>query len=591
MLDVIRDYRRDDFGYDFVAGLVVGVVTIPQAIAYAFLAGLPAQAGLYACLLPTLIYALLGSSRHLVIGPVAVAALMVAAAVAEQAPATNEAAVGIAVILSLQAGLFLLLLRALQMGGVVNLLSHPVISGFINAAAILIVVSQLPALLGLPDVDGHDTMQRLWLIATNLPASNPTVVIIGALSLATLIFVQRGLLPSLRRLMHLRRGFAARLRRWGVSFKAPSPLNRIGPMVVAVGATGAVWLWGLRDAVPTVGAVPAGLPGFVLPPFQPALWLELAPAAALIALVAYVESYSVGTAIASRERQRVNPHQELIALGAANIGAAFTGAYPVAGSFSRSSVNYGAGARTPMSSMVAMALVVSALLFFTPVFAYLPNAALAAVVIASVLTLFDWRSPRDYWRFYPQDALTHGATLLSVLAFGVETGLLIGVVVSILLFVRRSSKPHIAVVGRVAETTHFRNVERYDVVTDPTVASVRVDENLFFANARTIENKLMKVVVREPETRHLVLVCSAINMIDASGLEMLVRINDSFRALGVKLHLSDVKGPVMAQLEAGGFPRELSGTIFFTADQAERDLAARRPRSTEPQGTAKREAL
>jgi len=341
-------------------------------------------------------------------------------------------------------------------------------------------------------------------------------------------------------------------------------------MVLAIGATVGVALLNLD--VETVGYVPQGLPGITIPEFELGLWLDLAVPSAMIALVAYVESYSIGATIASRQRGRINSHQELIALGAANISAAFTGAYPVAGSFSRSSVNYSSGARTPVSSLICAVVIIVTLLWLTPLFDRLPHAALAAIIIVSVLGLVDISTLRQHWRFYRQDVYTHFVTFASVLFLGVETGLIIGVAISVVLFVRRSSRPHIAVVGRLGGSAHFRNVERHEVETFPHVAAIRVDENLYFANANQVENRFMKIVNEHPEAKHLVLVCSAINFIDTSGLEMLHRINHALSNAGIKLHLSDVKGPVMDQLETAEFHLEISGKVFMTTDQAMRDL-------------------
>ncbi len=560
---ILRRYRRTDFSHDLIAGLVVGVITAPQAIAYAFLAGLPPQAGLYACLAPMVIYAVLGSSKHLVVGPVAVAALMVAATVGEYAPQYSDAYLGITTILSLQAGIMLWLLRLTQMGGVVNLLSHPVITGFINAAAVLIIVSQLPAFSGITDTAATNPFERAWALLTDLDSLNPVTLAIGLASVLLLwgvrifgVALVRLVIPSLSR---------------------DNPIARTGPALVAAFAILVVSVADLDSlhAVATVGVVPSGLPELTIPPFDLELWLELAPASAMIALVAFVESYSVGTSIATRQRTRLNSHQELIALGAANIGAAFTGAYPVAGSISRSSVNYQAGARTPVSSLVCMVVIVLTLLFFTPLFANLPQATLAAIVIVSVTGLIDISSIARHWKIYRQDSITEIVTLLTVLAFGVETGLITGVALSIAFFVRQSSRPHITLVGRIVNTGHFRAVKRYDVETVEHVAAIRIDENIYFANANNVESKLQKIVQRRQQTRHVLLVCSAVNIIDVSGIEMLLRFNDNLQELGVTLHLSDVKAAVMVQLESSQFPVTLSGSVFFTTDQAMHDLAER----------------
>lgn len=544
-------YRGEDFRHDLLAGLTVAILTVPQAVAYAFLAGLPAQAGLYACLAPTAIYAVLGSSRQLVVGPVAVAALMVAAAVGAHAPAHSDAYLAVTAVLCLQVGLVLWGLRALQLAGIVNLLSHPVVTGFVNAAALLIVLSQVPAFAGIARDVGPSPAGVVRELAAGFRDVNGTALAIGATCLVALFVARRAATALIGRLDH--------------------PLGRGGPMLVVVGATGAAALFGF--AVPTVGHVPAGLPSFTAPSLDLTLWLELAPSAAAIALVAYVESFSIGATLAERRRQRLDPAQELVALGAANIGAACTGAYPVAGSFSRSSVNSAAGARTPVSGLVCVAAIAATLLWLTPLFAPLPHAALAAIVMASVVGLLDFSALAEQWRFHREDVAAHLATFGGVLAIGVEGGLVLGISVAVVLFVRRSARPHIAILGRLGDSAHFKNVDRFAATTHPGAVAVRVDENLYFANARQVEARLLEIAAAKPDAKHLVLMCGAINFIDATGLTMLRRLDGGLAALGVMLHLSDVKGPVRDQLAAIGFSQELSGGIHVTMDAAMDALA------------------
>ena len=547
MLGIVRAYRREDFAPDVVAGLAVTVVTVPQALAYAFLAGLPPQAGLYACLAPMALYAVLGSSRQLVVGPVAIAALMVATALAEHAPAYSERYAQIAVVLSLQVGLFLCLLRLARLGGLASLLSHPVIAGFVNGAAILIIVSQLASLGGLSKTPVAGLGTQLVALGGSLAAVDPAAVLVGAASLAALWAVRRHgakLLPGARR---------------------DHPVSRTGPVLVAAAASAAVVFFDLE--IDTVGVVPAGLPSFQAPFFDPALWWELAPHAALVALVAFAESYSVARTLASRQHQAIDANQELVALGSANIGAAFFAAYPVAGSFSRSSVNQAAGARTPVSVLVCACMIVLTLLWLTPLFAHLPRAALAAIVITAVWGLMNFRSLRDHWRFHRADALTHVATFAGVLVAGVEAGLLIGVAVSLALFLRGYRDPHIAAVGRIPGTPHFRNVERYAVETSPHIVAARVDGSLFFANADQVEARLLGLA-EGPEARHLVLVMTAVNFVDASALEMLRRLAATLRKRDVALHFSDAKGPLRDQLEHARLAEWLSGRVFETTDDA-----------------------
>ena len=551
LVAVLCAYRRGDLPHDFTAGLVLGMVTVPQAVAYAFLAGLPAQAGLYASLLPMVVYAVFGSSRQLVVGPVAIAALMVAATIGEHAPAHGARHLDVAIALSLQVGAFLVLLRLARMGGIANLLSHPVLAGFVNAAAILIVVSQLPAFAGVDAPEHGPAGPRLWALAKTLPAANVAALTIGLGSLAVLWGVRR---------------YASAM----TGRTRDHPLSRCGPLLVAVLAT--IGVVALDVDVETVGVVPAGLPQFAFPAFDAALWWDLAPNAALIALVVYVESFAVGKALAAKRHERIDGNQELLALGAANMSAAFTGAYPVAGSFSRSSVNQAAGGRTPVSGLVCALVIVATLLWLTPLFEHLPRAALAAVVIASVWGLADFRSLRQHWRFHRADTVAHVATLGGVLAVGVEAGLLIGVAVSLALFLRRSSDPHIAVLGRLRDTPHFRNVRRYAVQTWPHLLVVRVDESLYFGNADQVETRIETLAREESALRHLVLAMSAANFVDASGLEMLRRLALHLARSEVALHLCEVKGPVRDQLEHADMAAWLSGRVFRTVDDAVNDL-------------------
>ena len=552
ILTILPGYRRDDFSHDLVAGLVLGVVTVPQAVAYAFLAGLPAQAGLYACLAPMAIHAVLGSTRQLVVGPVAIAALMVAATVGQYAPAYSNAYLSITSILCLEVCVVLWLLRVLQMGGIVNLLSHPVIAGFVNGAAILILISQLPAFAGLAiDTRGnpYEQLSRLVQAAADF---SPVALAIGGASILGVWAVRRfGSLP----------------------FGNPDhPMTRTGPMLVAIVATLCVFLFDLDVAA--VGFVPSGLPDLTLPPLDPALWIDLAPAAVIIALVAFVETYSIASTLATRQRERVDAPQELLALGASNLGAALTGAYPVAGSFTKSSINHSAGARTQVSMLVCVSAIIVTLLWLTPLFRYLPHATLAAIVIVSVVSLIDFSGLREHWHFYRADVAVHLLTLFGVLFLGVEGGLLLGAGAAVALFLRQSSRPHIAVLGRIGGSTHFRNVARYDTETMPHAVAVRVDENLHFANAHDIEDRLLEILTSHPEARHLVLVCSAISFIDNSGLEMLRRLNHRLEARDVALHLSEVKGPVRDQFGTAGLSEELSGDVFLTTDEAMRAMGA-----------------
>jgi SulP family sulfate permease len=561
LVGALDGYRRRDAEADIVAGVVLGFVTIPQAVAYAFLAGLPASAGLYGCLLPMVLYALFGSSRELVVGPVAVTAIMVAEAIRTHTALYAATALDISLVLCFETALVLAALRATSMGGIVNLLSHPVIAGFVNGAVVLIVLSQLAALLGLTALPVNP-IEEVVALVQRIAEVNPVTAAIGVGSMGVLWIMRRyGYLLVVRVLRRVGR---------------QHPITRTGPVVVMVLSTIVVALLALdeRFAVDVVGALPTGLPGITLPAASWSLWMDLLPNAALIALVTFVESYSIGTAFAGRRHRRIDTDQELVALSVANVGAGLTGAFPVAGSFSRSSVNVSAGARTPASVLVAAVIVVFALFFLTPWLDRLPQAALAAIIIVSVLDLFDTAPIVRDWHFYRYDAYVHVVTFVGVLLVGVEAGLVAGILLSVGLFVRRSSRPHLAVLGRVGDTATFRNRRNHAVTTYPAILLVRIDENLYFANASHVENRLLEILDRAPDTRHLVLVCSSINFLDSSGLEVLMRLNRKLEREGIRVHLADVKAPVLAQLRMSGLPDELSGAIHFTTDEAVRSLAA-----------------
>ena len=553
---VLARYRPADLNHDLVAGLVVAVISVPKSMAYAFLAGLPPQAGLYACLLPMLAYAVLGSSRHLIVGPVAVAALMVAAAIGQHAPDFEGGPLAVTTVICIEAGIFLLVLRLTQMGGIVHLLSYPVITGFINAAAVLIILSQLSGFTGIYEDKGAIPIAALWSLLANIDSLNPVTLLLAVASL--------GLIWAARR--HGDR-LAARL--WP-ALRGSAAISRSAPLVVLLLTTLVVALFDLdlSFGVATAGHIPGGLPGFNLPPLEPLMWLQVMPSAAMIAAVVYVESYTIGSSLAVRERTRVDNPQELLALGVANLTAGFSGATPVAGSFSGSSVNYQSGARTPVSSLICVLVILAVLMVATPLFKDLPQATLAAIVIVSVVGLIDIASVYRHWRVYREDGVTELVTFVTVLAFGVESGLIAGVLLSIAFFVRRSSRAQVTLVGRVGESDSFRAVRRHDAETREHIAAIRADENILFANANNIETRILRLLGRRPATDHVVLVCSAINVIDVSGVEMLARLNDSLHRQGIELHLSEVKHTVLKQLKRSRLMTELTGRLFFSTAEA-----------------------
>jgi sulfate permease, SulP family len=549
-----RLYNRESFTSDMVAALIVTIMLIPQSLAYALLAGLPPEVGLYASVAPLLLYAVLGSSRVLAVGPVAVVSLMTAAAVAEHAAAGTHAYWQVAITLAFLSGSMLLVMGLLRLGFLANFLSHPVISGFISASGLLIALSQIKTLMGVK-AEGHNFVELLSALMHQASNLHLQTLVVGLVATVFLFWVRKGLKPLL---------ISA-----GLKPKLADVLAKAGP-VVAIALT-TVLAWALDwqgQGMKLVGTVPQGLPPLTAPLWDLALWQELWVPALLISVVGFVESVSVGQTLAAKRRQRIEPDQELVALGASNLSAAFTGGFPVTGGFARSVVNFDAGAVTPAAGVYTAVGITLASLFLTPALYYLPQATLAATIIVAVLSLVDFGIFKSTWRFSKLDFIAVATTLLATLLVGVESGLVMGVVVSLALFLFRASRPHMATVGLVPGTEHFRNVLRHDVLTSPKLVCLRVDASLFFANARGVEDRINAEVAAHPGLEHVLLQCSAVNDIDASALESLEAIANRMKDSGIALHFSEIKGPVMDKLNTTHFLQHLHGRVFLTNYQA-----------------------
>ncbi|MEZ5668246.1 MAG: sulfate permease [Alphaproteobacteria bacterium] len=565
ILGWLRTYRRADLGGDLMAGTITAIMIVPQAMAYALLAGMPPQAGLYASIAPLLAYAVFGTSRTLAVGPVAIVSLLTAAALAPVAESGSDAYVAAALVLALEVGLISVALAAIRAGHLVNFISHPVISGFTSAAAIVIGLSNLKDILGIAMPRSESVVDLLAELAGRLGDTNWVTLLIGGGGIAFLLLL-RG--PAARRAKRLARGRGRMLAQTAV---------RAGPLLLEAAATLAVFALGLDQSagVKVVGHIPTGLPPLTLPAFDRALWLALLPAAALIALIGFLESVAVATALGAMRRQRVNANNELVGLGAANLAAAFTGGYPVTGGFGRSNVNFDAGAVTQLSAIFTAALVAVTVLVLPPLFRPLPPAALAAIIVVSVINLIDVKAFVTAWRYNKPDAAALSATFLGVLLLNVETGILIGLGVSLGLLMWRTARPHYAIVGRVGDTEHFRNVKRHAVRTDPSMLLIRIDESLFFANARFLETTIAAEAAERPQLRHVVLICSAVNVIDLSALESLETLIESLKAAGVTFHLAEVKGPVMDRLQRSHLLEHMQpGRVFLSTHEAVETLQA-----------------
>jgi len=538
-------YNRADALGDLSAGIIVAIMLVPQAMAYAMLAGLPPEVGLYASMAPPIIYAIFGSSRTLAVGPVAVASLMVAAALGNYVAQGPAAYLEGAFIISLEVGLILFALGLTRAGFVANYLSHPVMSGFTSAAALIIALSQVKHLLGLTMPGNLDFGHTLYAIASSIGTINGMTAILG-LAAVVLLFLVRSKLAGVLKRLGLPGGLAA-------------ALARTGPLFVVVIATALVGGLGLHDNqdVAVVGTIPAGLPPIGVPSLDPALWGDLALSSLAIALVSFVESVAIAKVLAAKRRERIEANQELIGLGLANVAGAFTGASAVCGGFARSAVNFQSGARTQMAAVITAILVGASTLALAPLFAHLPQAVLAAIIVVSVIGLFEPRSFVRNFRYSKADGVAQGVTFLAVLGLGIEIGILAGIALSILFHLWRTSRPHIAIVGRVGNTEHFRNVLRHRVTINSNLLLLRVDESLYFPNVAFIEERVLAAIAERPGIKHFVLICSSINVIDASALETLDEMRRTLRDFGVEFHLTEVKGPVMDKLERAGFIERL----------------------------------
>lgn len=561
----LKRYRRADAVADVVAGSVTAVLLVPQAMAYAVVAGLPPEVGLYASVLPSLAYALLGTSAYIGVGPVAVNAIMVAGALAVAGhgnPATN---VLHAMQLAAICAFTLLGLGLLRAGAFLNFLSRPVLDGFTSGAALLIVLTQLPPLLGLSIHTGPLVYEVLAGVAQQLHGLHGPTVAIGIVSILLLVL---GGKPLRAALSHLR-----------LKPLTTDVLGRMTPLVTVALATMAVAVGQLAShGVAVVGVIPSGLPALSLDFVRTPGWLELLAPGILIALISYVSSVSIAQGLASRRRERIDSDQELFALGAANAAAAIGGALPVAASFSRSALNFSAGARTPMAGVVTAFLVGITAFSLTGLFQNLPKAALAALIVVAVVPLIDVAGFRRAFAYSRGDGLTFGVTFGTVLFLGVERGLLLGALLALAIHVWRSGRPHIAVLGRVPGTEHFRNVTRHRVETWPNLLLVRVDESIYFANASRVEQFILEALSARPLVTDLVLIGSAINHIDSSGLAMLEALLPSLSEAGVHTHLAEFKGPVLDRLRRSRLPDLLRlHQVFLSTHEAVTTLARESP--------------
>ena len=559
LIETIKSYRRDLARDDLIAAVTVTIMLVPQSLAYAMLAGLPPEVGLYSSILPLIGYALIGSSGSLAVGPVAVLALMTGATIADVSATHGYSAIEVSITLALLSGLILFAMGLLRMGFIVNFISRSVTEGFVTASAILIAFSQLKHIFAV-DVEGHNLYSIASSLLSNMQSSHIPTLILGAAVLCVLLMTS----PVLQLLSNKLK--------LGKHFLVFTP--RLAPAVMVIITILLIHFTALGEMdIKTVGFIPNGIPRLHGITMDTTLLSSLFLPAALLSIIGYIESITVASRFAAKTRSTINPNNELLGLGAANMGSGISGGMPVTGGFSRSVVNYNAGSKTPISSVwtaIFIAIIVSGMMGFLE---QLPKATLAAAIIAAVIGLIDIKRLKETWHYSKADFGLMIITILTTLFLGVEIGISTGIVLSICLHLYLTSKPHIAIVGQVPGTEHFRNVLRHDVKTTPEIIGIRIDERLYFANASYLEQEVLNIVSKNELIEHCILLFSSVSDIDASALESLETINTQLEEMGVKLHLSEVKGPVMDKLNRTSLVEKLKDRIHLSHYQAVNKLS------------------
>ena len=543
----LKTYHPRHFKADVVAALIVLAMLVPQGMAYAMLAGLPPVMGIYASILPMIIYAFTGSSTTLSIGPVAIISMMVFSALQPLFAVGSTAYIEAACLLAIMVGIISLILGLFRFGFLIQLISHPVIKSFIIASALLIALGQFKFLLDIP-LQTNNIPEFIGSLVINFHHISFLSVGVSLAAISILVFLPKW----------VRSDF----------------LNKTIPLLLVLSSIIVVYAFSLdQHGLKTVGIIPTGLPSFHFPTWNFDLVQKLLPSAFIIAMISFVESLAIAQATALQKRDDLNSNQELIALGLANIAAGINMGFAVSGSLSRTVVNSDAGAKTPMSGVMSSLLMIAVSLYFTSFFQNLPLTILAATIFVSIWKLISFLPFFETWKYSKADGLAMWATFLGVTCIDISTGLVIGIILTFILLLWRISRPHIAVIGLVEGTQHFRNVSRYDVLTTETIASFRIDENLNFLNAHVLKGYIITELSHNPQIQHVVINCSSISNIDLSAVEMLEELNGELLQLGIQLHLSEVKSPVMDRLNSSRLINMLSGKIFLSHYQAIQTLS------------------
>ncbi len=570
----IINYQKQSLSGDLLAGTTVGIMLIPQCMAYATLAGLPPQIGLYASLFPMLFYITWGTSPFLSVAPVAISSIFIGSsvgAIVSAAGGTIELLTTLVATLALMEGSIQLIMGITRIGFIVNFISHPVLTGYISAAAISIILSQLGTMFGLSTAGSWQPFVALKGIISQLGNVNGFTTGISMASLFLLIYAKKYMRQDLKSL--------------GLSKVFYGLLPKATPLLVVGMGILFAWKFNLdnRYGLSIVGQLPSGFPGFSIPSLNPNHILTLLPIAITLSLLSLLESYSVGKALAYKKAKLLGPNREFFALGTANIASSFSGGYSVSGSLSRSTVNFQSGANTKLSSLVTIVMVAITVTFFMPQLYYLPKAILAVIIISAVSSLIDFKYLMNLIKLNKTDALSFGITFISVFVFGVKYGLIIGIFASMVFYVWITSRPNIAVIGRIGTSEHFRNILRHEVTTHPHILTIRIDENLTFANSKFIEEHL-NILIEEKKAmdnvaniEHFVFVTSNVNYIDISALETLEGLFQRLKNQGIAVILAEVKGPVMDFLEKSGFVKRFGKEkIFLSTHLALKSLTSKK---------------
>lgn len=540
-VDWLQHYQRRDLRGDLIAGITVAMMLIPQAMSYALLAGLPPYIGLYASVLPLIVYAIFGTSRQLAVGPVAMVALLVSSGVGAMADIGSERYIALAILLSLMVGLIQFGMGAFRLGFLTNFMSHPVISGFTSAAALIIGFSQLKHIVGLPLPRTENIAETLWQTLSQLADINPATFAIGVGGIVLLLVLKR-----------------------------ISPLLP-GAMIAVVASTLLVWLFNLNTVagVSVVGSVPAGFPEFSVPAITLVDMKDLLPIAFTISIVGFLESIAVAKKIASQKQYEIDANKELIGLGLANLAGAFFKAMPVTGGFSRTAVNNNAGANTGLAAIITALLIAFALLFLTPLFYYIPKAILGSVIMVAVFGLIDVQEVKHLWKVKKDDLGLLIFTFLATLILGVEHGIFLSVGLSMFWFVVKTTRPHYAVLGRLPGTDVYRNVKRHtEANTQDHILAIRFDAQFYYGNVSFLKETIKRAEAEMPtDLKAVVLDASSINQLDSSADTALHELLRDYRLRDIDLFLANVKGPVLDVMARSGFTQALGTDHFFLTTQ------------------------